>query len=345
MYFGSAVSGDQWWWWLWWWWLWTLIIIVVDTFSGWCGDDDDDEGYLWNSCIHWFIVLSQAKIQNCGYYQKSKPTSAFIYRLWLHHENQSNVWQIDWLMNTAFIVKTWRRVFKAQRLILIYWSPLVIFFAFTASHKHSHRDHVQLVQGLAIHFKVPTDFFDVALWLCVTGSGQLWRRFIYPYSLPPLCLGKLCDSRVSNVEKQNLADWYVSLPDCCRSTSFCKPLLTLCTSASDLCPNGILHTTLDACFRTPATNIQCENNFARAQSAKQATRGRSDHSSQLCAKHILAEVKALHRKDFIHRRRAKHPPILRLKLQSMFNMTWTHPFNATKICWSCFCDILFWNRN
>ena len=107
--------------------------------------------------------------------------------------------------------------------------------------------------------------------------------------------------RVDTHVKQDLANWYFNLPDCCRSQSFCKPLLSMCTCASDLVPNGRLYHTLDACFRTPPTNIQCENNFARAASSKLATRGRSDHSAQLCAKHILAEMKALHRKDIVHR--------------------------------------------
>ena len=116
----------------------------------------------------------------------------------------------------------------------------------------------------------------------MTAVGQLWRRFVNPYSLPPLCLGKLCDSRVGADEKTELACWYYSLPQCCRPQSFCKPLMSVVDSPSDLCDGGKLYGTLLACFRTPCTNIQCENNFARAQSAKQATRGRSDHSSQLC---------------------------------------------------------------
>lgn len=120
---------------------------------------------------------------------------------------------------------------------------------------------------------------------------------MFPYSLPPLCLGKLCDQRIDITEKESLASWYFSLPTCCRSQSFCQPLLSHAQDSKDLLPGAKLSGTLEACFRTPCTNIQCENNFARAPSAKLATRGRSDHSSQLCGKHILAEMKACHLKD------------------------------------------------
>ena len=127
---------------------------------------------------------------------------------------------------------------------------------------------------------------------------------MFPYSLPPLCLGMLCDQRVDMTDKESLASWYFNLPHCCRSQSFCRPLLSHAQDSRDLLPGARLSGTLEACFRTPCTNIQCENNFARAQSAKLATRGKSDHSSQLCGKHVLAEMKATHLKDA--RRKAAH---------------------------------------
>ena len=148
-----------------------------------------------------------------------------------------------------------------------------------------------------MHRKVPENLFRNICWLCLNACGQLWRRFVYPYSLPPLCLGKLCDPRLTDSSHEDLAKWYFNLPPCCRSQSFCEPLLQHVNDPADLCQHGKLHGALESCFRTTPVTIQCENNFARAQSAKQATRGRSDHSSQLCAKHILAEIKALHRKD------------------------------------------------
>lgn len=140
---------------------------------------------------------------------------------------------------------------------------------------------------------------ELALWLCVNAVGQLWRRFIQPYSVPPLCLGRLCDSSETLEAKQSLASWYFNLKPCCRSESFCKPLLQKASAAQDLCPNGRLHGVLVACSRTKNTNIELENNFARAQSIKKTCRGREDHSTQLAAKHLLAEVKLAHSKDIL----------------------------------------------
>lgn len=148
-----------------------------------------------------------------------------------------------------------------------------------------------------MHRKVPQNLFRNMVWLCLNACGQLWRRFVYPYSLPPLSLGKLCDPHLVDSSQRDLAKWYFNLPSCCRSQSFCEPLLQHVHDPADLCRHGKLHGALESCFRTTSVTIECENNFARAQSAKQATRGRSDHSCTLAAKHILAEIKAVHKKD------------------------------------------------
>ena len=114
-----------------------------------------------------------------------------------------------------------------------------------------------------------------------------------------LCLGRICDDREHASEKAKLASWYVGLPDCCQSRTFCKPLLALTSNPKELCPGGRLFGVLMAAMRSKNTNIQLEDNFARAQSAKVSTRGREDHSTMLAAKHLLAEIKVLHVKDVL----------------------------------------------
>lgn len=153
--------------------------------------------------------------------------------------------------------------------------------------------------GFARHRRPPANLAELAFWLLVNAIGQLWKRFARPYSLPPLCLGRLCDSQEDFSEKQALATQFFNLPRCCQCESFTKPLLRLASSPSDLLPGGKLFGTIEATARTKITNIEVECNFARANSAKAATRGRQDHSSQLCAKHLLAEIKACHAKDLV----------------------------------------------
>lgn len=146
---------------------------------------------------------------------------------------------------------------------------------------------------------VPDNFIDMAFWLLTTATGQLWRRFIKPYSLPPLSLARLQDSTRSLDEQKGIATSYCNRSACCRSVSFDEPLHLLGATPEDLMLEGRLGQAMSAVFRTKPTNIEAEDNFSRAQSAKMATRGRSDSLPQFAAKHILAELKQLHRKDFM----------------------------------------------
>ena len=78
-----------------------------------------------------------------------------------------------------------------------------------------------------------------------------------------------------------------------------KPLKHIILDEHDLL-EGLGRDILTAAFQCKNINIEIENNFARIAKMKAAGHGKSDKSSHLFSKHLLAELKALHRSCLSH---------------------------------------------
>ena len=65
----------------------------------------------------------------------------------------------------------------------------------------------------------------------------------------------------------------------------------------DILLGGRLHGIVQMTFTGKNCNIEAETNFARAQKSKRATAGRSALTSNMAAKHALAEAKRIHIAD------------------------------------------------
>ena len=117
-----------------------------------------------------------------------------------------------------------------------------------------------------------------------------------PYKTLPWCLASIVDPSVDTASKERLARWFCNLNECCHCQAVCRPLKRWIQEPQQLL-TGKGKRILEALFQTKNTNIECETNFARAHSAKMATRGRNDCVHQMAAKHFLAEVKHIHRSE------------------------------------------------
>ncbi len=154
----------------------------------------------------------------------------------------------------------------------------------------------------------PDDFIAKLFWACVITTGHIWKRLIRPYRMPPFCLARLVDVNTPPVAKQQLADWVMNLHPCCLCDEFLKPLRTIATSSADLL-SGEGHKCLVAAFQTKNVNIEVENNFARANAMQSANNGHTTKSETLFAKHVLAEMKTVHRTCIKHHDRFEKPVV------------------------------------
>lgn len=141
--------------------------------------------------------------------------------------------------------------------------------------------------------ELPSGILAELFWSSVVTCGHIYRRLVRPYRKPPLCLARMCDNELSVDFKMKLAEWVVNLPDCCCCSLFMKPLRENLISANDLV-FGEGRRVLEAAFMGTNTNVQVENCFARAASMQRVTRGRSNQTPSLFAKHYLAEIKKVH---------------------------------------------------
>ena len=124
--------------------------------------------------------------------------------------------------------------------------------------------------------------------------GQVFNRLIYPYKTLPLSLARLVDPHTDETVKLDIAHKFRLMSPCCHCSAFCKPLMLHVQRDQDLV-DGKANKILQAAFATKNCNIECETNFARAHSAKAATRGRNDFSHSMAAKHFLSEIKVCHK--------------------------------------------------
>ncbi len=126
---------------------------------------------------------------------------------------------------------------------------------------------------------------EIALWLPIHPCPPVGF---------PWCLARLLNTRVVPDEKEYLANWVFRLQDCCKDTTFGLPFSRLVQDPSNLLDGGSCQSILKACFNSKTFNIEIENNFARMQTMKRVSRGRSELSASLASKHVLSEAKLAH---------------------------------------------------
>ena len=104
----------------------------------------------------------------------------------------------------------------------------------------------------------------------------------------------LVAEQVSLAEKERIAKEFLETNPCCLEVGFSGPLREAVASANDILPGGRFHVLLKSAFQGLPYNIGCENSFARIKGMQKCNRGRTDLTSSLCAKHLLAEAKTSH---------------------------------------------------
>ncbi len=130
----------------------------------------------------------------------------------------------------------------------------------------------------------------------MTAIGQTYHRLVMPYKKPPFVLANLVNPLIDSAEKHKLAQSFLTLPKCCCCMAFCSPLRDLVDNIPDLL-DGIGAKALKSLASTKVTNIEVENNFARAHSSKLTGRGRNEFVQSMAAKHLLSEIKLQHLKS------------------------------------------------
>ena len=122
-------------------------------------------------------------------------------------------------------------------------------------------------------------------------------RLVRSYQVLPFCLARLVDVDRSFDEKQVIANWFMKRSRCCLDAAFSRGLRDRARTEDDLLPGGSLYGVLELAFTGKNTNVETENNFARAQKAQRTGQGRSVLSTSMAAKHVLSEAKRYHLLD------------------------------------------------
>lgn len=104
----------------------------------------------------------------------------------------------------------------------------------------------------------------------------------------------LVNPRLDEQKRVLLAEQFIALPACCKDELFSQPLLNDLQEAGGptaMLPTHAFHHDVVLSMRAKISNIEIENNFARASNARTALRGRHHNISSMAAKHVTAEGK------------------------------------------------------
>lgn len=126
-----------------------------------------------------------------------------------------------------------------------------------------------------------------------TCAAETWKRLVLRYQQFPWKLAQVSDTRLSDQERLRTAVEFKESSPCCldmfsRKVREALPL-----------DEPFSHTYQDflAVFCAgKVTNITVEDGFARASSMRAYMRGQVHKCPTMCSKHMLAEIKAIHRK-------------------------------------------------
>ena len=128
-------------------------------------------------------------------------------------------------------------------------------------------------------------------------AGALWKRQVLMCERFPWKLIAILDPGISEDEIRQLLSEFKSLDECDMDEGVTKIWHQLYGTSSD---EDLLRTGSD--FRcavlllalNKVTNIEIENNFARASSSRAYCRGKPHGVATMCSKHTLAELRHSH---------------------------------------------------
>lgn len=130
--------------------------------------------------------------------------------------------------------------------------------------------------------------------------GQIDHRLVKPYRRLPLQLGCLINPHLSEGRRVAIAERFLQMKPCCVDQCFGQPVLKsmrVAGGSQSIVPPNPFHGDLVLGLRTKVSNIEIEDNFARASSSRCAMRGRNHNASSMTAKHVTAEAKLMLRRQ------------------------------------------------
>ena len=139
-------------------------------------------------------------------------------------------------------------------------------------------------------------------------ASASWRKLVLKYADYPWRLAIVLDPAYPvDLQKAEL-EMFFQMKDCCLEDG---AAIGLRNEFADEDPSDCLQCgsrfiqALVMCFTSKVTNVEIENNFARASSSRQYLRGKRHSSGTMVSKHILQELKQQHLKSLNMDARAK----------------------------------------
>ena len=149
---------------------------------------------------------------------------------------------------------------------------------------------------------IPKDPLRQQFWCIVATMGQLDVRLIKPYQRQPWNIAQLTDETIPLERRLTLFDDLKNKKPCCIERFFSKPFLNDVEEFADILPPNHLYNQLCLAFRTKVSNMEIENNFARA--LKMNTPNPHNITSMV-GKHLTAEMK-LGQRRMMHQHCRQH---------------------------------------
>ena len=140
---------------------------------------------------------------------------------------------------------------------------------------------------------------ETKLFLCLLdATASMWRRQVLIYTMFPWKLLAILDPDISEEEAVALVKEFLGLWECC-----CDDGVTLVwlrqfgkqTALHLLQAGSSFRAALLLLALSKVTNIEIEDNFARASTARSANRGHMACASTVASRHVLSELRKQHR--------------------------------------------------
>jgi hypothetical protein len=132
--------------------------------------------------------------------------------------------------------------------------------------------------------------------ILLDASSILWKRIYEPYFHDPWILLQLLSAKVSSRHKLELLARLRGSRECDLNPDFTVPFFRMFAGIPDqeLLKNKLFISVLVVLARNKDTNVEVENNFARASSSRQYLRGCIQDLTTMISKHVISEVRHQH---------------------------------------------------
>lgn len=156
--------------------------------------------------------------------------------------------------------------------------------------------HIHIRTGLP-DGSIPQDPLRQQFWCIIATMGQLDARLIRPYRRQPWNIAQLCDTSIPLPDRISFLQKLKGLKPCCLERFFSRPFVNDVEEISDILPPSNLFDQLCIAFRCKVSNMEIENNFARALKMNKTN---PHNITSLVSKHITAELKLGQRRMIHH---------------------------------------------